>query len=134
MLAISIVSPWGDKIVDRTKQLEIRSWRPDELPILNVALVQNNIRLNAPGQEDPAGQVVAIIDITNCRPWVKEDCARSGCDEALFESGWLAWEISNIRKLAKPVKAVAKRKFYELSVEEIAEVVQQLKSQNLDVF
>ncbi|EWH10912.1 hypothetical protein DS2_06461 [Catenovulum agarivorans DS-2] len=80
MLALSIVSPWGNKIVDQTKQLEIRSWRPDKLPMLNVALVQNNIWLNTPGQEDPAGQVVAIIDITNCRPWVKEDCARLGCD------------------------------------------------------
>ncbi|MGR5194236.1 hypothetical protein ACPV4H_10100 [Vibrio rotiferianus] len=125
--ALSVVEPWGSMIADEIKLLEIRSWEPDHLPMLNVAVVQNTKRLTKDGDEDFDGRVVAIIDIVSCAPWEKEDCRHSGCDESDFEEGWLAWKLVNIRKLNAPVIAVAKRKFYDLTNEEVLAVKQELE-------
>lgn len=115
MKALSVVQPWGSSIAKGTKSLEIRSWRPEKLPMQDVALVQNELRLTATEQEDPNGFVVAIIDIVDCRAWEYSDCKNSGCDESEFEEGWLAWEISNVREIQSPIPAIAKRGFYELT-------------------
>ncbi|EJL6752071.1 hypothetical protein ACIL2V_004740 [Vibrio alginolyticus] len=88
MEALSVVKPWGTMIADEIKSLEIRGWAPEQLPMLSVALVQNNKRLTKNGDEDVDGEVVAVIDIVSCVPWVKEDCKFSGCDESEFEDGW----------------------------------------------
>ncbi|EOK5757168.1 hypothetical protein ACM6XL_004164 [Vibrio vulnificus] len=126
--ALSVVEPWGTMIANKTKLLEIRTWRPEVLPMLNVALVQNSTRLTKEGDEDMTGQVIAVVDIVSCEPWVKEDCEHSGCDESEFESGWLAWKLSNVRKLGNPVKAIAKRKFYDLADSEATKVKLELRT------
>ncbi len=128
LIALSVVEPWGTMIANETKILEIRSWSPEQLPILGVALVQNNIRLMKDGDEDENGRVVAIVDILSCETWVKADCKYSGCDESEFEDGWLAWKLSNIRKLEHPVSATAKRKFYELADTEAVSVKRELET------
>ncbi|ENQ1533089.1 ASCH domain-containing protein [Vibrio parahaemolyticus] len=74
MKALSVVQPWGSLIAKGTKSLEIRSWSPEKLPMHDIALVQNEVRLTANGQEDPNGIVVAIIDIVGCRYWDRSDC------------------------------------------------------------
>lgn len=115
MKALSVLAPWGKLIADQSKTIEVRSWYPRILPMRNVALVQNMVSLTKESAEDKEGYVVAIIDIVSCSSWEVEDCKDSGCDESEFEEGWLAWKLSNIRKLKQPVKAIAKRKFYDLS-------------------
>ena len=129
--ALSVVEPWGSMIADEIKLLEIRSWEPEQLPLVNVALVQNTKRLTKDGDEDFDGRVIAIIDIVSCAPWEKEDCRHSGCDESDFEEGWFAWELVNIRKLDNPVSATAKRKFYNLTNEEVVAVKQEVKEHKL---
>ncbi|MDO3386038.1 ASCH domain-containing protein [Gilvimarinus sp. SDUM040013] len=126
MKALSVVAPWGAMIANKSKSLEIRSWQPEVLPIRDVALVQNRKRLTKCGEEDADGHVVAIVDIISCKPWEIEDCKFSGCDESDFEEGWLAWKLCNVRKLANPVTAVAKRKFYELANTEAIAVRREL--------
>ncbi|HFQ5259050.1 TPA: hypothetical protein ACGUXQ_004290 [Vibrio vulnificus] len=128
MKALSVVEPWGTMIANGLKSLEIRSWSPELLPMLNVALVQNNTRLTRDGDEDVDGRVVAIVDIVSSGPWVKEDCKHSGCDESEFEEGWLAWKLKNIRKLDNPVSAIAKRKFYDLTDSEAIAVKRELET------
>ncbi|MBM4950863.1 ASCH domain-containing protein [Vibrio parahaemolyticus] len=128
MKALSVVEPWGTMIANGTKSLEIRSWSPELLPILNVALVQNNTRLTRGDDEDVDGRVVAVVDIVSCEPWKKEDCKHSGCDESEFEEGWLAWKLRNIRKLNNPVNAIAKRKFYDLTDVEAIAVKRELET------
>jgi len=113
--AISVISPWGDMITNGKKILEIRSWEPNIIPMKNIALVQNKIRLSKENQVDPSGQIIAVIDILDTTPWVQEDCRIAGCDETQFSEGYIAWRIGNVRKLTNPVNAVAKRKFYDLS-------------------
>lgn len=123
MKAFSVVSPWGEMITSGKKSLEIRSWQPESLPMRNVALVQNDVRLVKEGQEDSNGFVIAIIDIVGSKPWIKKECNIAGCDESEFENGYLAWELANVRRLAEPVNVVAKRKFYALSIHETKEVM-----------
>ncbi|MFD2176090.1 ASCH domain-containing protein [Veronia pacifica] len=127
MKALSVIKPWASMIAAGTKTLEIRSWKPDSLPMLNIALVENTVRLTEKGQHDLDGQIVAIIDVTACKPWIKADCRNAGCEDSQFEEGWLAWEISNVRPLKRPVNAVARRKFYDLSRSE-KEALEQQKS------
>lgn len=127
--ALSVVEPWGDMIASGKKSLEVRSWHPNEIPMKNIALVQNSIRLTKDGQEDPAGKIVAIIDIDGCKPWVKSDSEPAGCVESEFVEGYLAWEVANVRKLNKPIDVVAKRKFYELSEFEIAALRKEFETQ-----
>ncbi|EPF2931040.1 hypothetical protein ACSL9C_003984, partial [Vibrio navarrensis] len=62
MKALSVVEPWGTMIANQTKLLEIRTWRPEVLPMLNVALVQNRRRLTTEGDEDLTARVVAVVD------------------------------------------------------------------------
>ena len=127
MKALSVVKPWGTKITNKEKTLEIRSWRPNSLPLKNIALVENQIRLLKEGQEDPNGYIVALVDIVGCKPWVKRDSTAACLRESDFVEGYWAWQLDNVRKLNKPIKTVAKRKFYRLNDEIIGQIKLGLK-------
>nr|WP_287705722.1 ASCH domain-containing protein [Halomonas sp.] len=47
MLALSIVSPHGSNIASGKKTLEVRSWRPESLPIRDLLIVENSHFLSA---------------------------------------------------------------------------------------
>lgn len=40
-LALSIVAPSGQRIAQGLKILEVRSWRPDQLPLKDLVIVEN---------------------------------------------------------------------------------------------
>tara|TARA_Y100001960_G_scaffold289071_1_gene328635 strand:- start:1700 stop:2077 length:378 start_codon:yes stop_codon:yes gene_type:complete len=122
MKALSVVTPWGNLIANEDKSLEIRTWKPEQLPMLNVAIVQNSQPLSETLQEDENAEIVAIVDFVGVKPFVKADCERACEKESEFEDNWLAWEIANVRKLSTPIKAVAKRKIYELSDSELKQL------------
>ena len=123
MNALSVVKPWGTKIANKEKTLEIRSWRPNSLPLKNIALVENKIKLVTEGQEDPNGYIVALVDIVGCKPWVKSDSTAAGLGESDFIDGYWAWQLENVKKLTKSINTVAKRKFYKLN----SEIINQIK-------
>lgn len=56
--AISIVAPSGSYIAEGIKTLEIRSWRPNELPLKDLVIVENAHDLNQDGDEE-LGRAVA---------------------------------------------------------------------------
>jgi hypothetical protein len=114
--ALSVVHPWGDLITSGRKTLEIRSWRPDELPIENLLIVQNTRRLTLPGETDPDGQAVALVTVRNVRPWAPDETEAAGTES--YESGLLAWELENVRALPRRFRALAARRIYELDVDE----------------
>jgi len=111
MHALSVVTRAGELIVSGRKTLEIRSWRPDTLPLLDLAIVQNKRRLTRSDPYDPDGQIVAVVDIHRIRDWLPEDAAAS-CSQ--WEPGWLAWELENIRIVANAPSAPAKRRIYHI--------------------
>ncbi len=111
MKALSVVEQAGKLISSGEKTLEIRKWKPNELPLKDLAIVQNKKRLTKADPVDPEGRVVAIVDVNHIRPWTFKE-AEAACSE--WEKGWLAWELKNIRKVIIPIKAPAKRKIYNI--------------------
>ena len=113
--ALSILAPYGENIANGKKTLEIRKWKPDQLPLNDVVIIQNNIKLSEAITEDPDGKAVALVDIVKVESW-RADQQHQAC--ALFyEEGWLAWQITNIRKIYSKNKIKAARKIYEINCE-----------------
>lgn len=66
--ALSIVAPSGEYIVQGVKTLEIRSWRPEQLPLKNLLIVENTHYLNRHGDEEE-GRAIAFVDIQSVHAW-----------------------------------------------------------------
>ncbi len=113
--AISIVYPAATKIATGHKTLEIRSWKPPAIPLLNLLIVENRRRLDREGDIDPEGLAVALIDITSVRDWTEEDARRDG---HTFVTGYFAWVISNVRPIQLPFRAQAERLIYKVTRDE----------------
>lgn len=114
MLALSIVSPHGANIVLGRKTLEIRSWRPESLPLRDLLIVENSIYLTVKNPVDPSGNAVAIVDIEEIHEWLPSEVA-AACSSG-WQPGYWAWRLSNIRPLENEVIVPAKRKLYEVDM------------------
>jgi hypothetical protein len=112
--ALSIVYPAGTRIAEGRKTLEIRSWLPPRLPLLNLLVVENHRRLDREGDTDENALGVAWIDIFHVRPLTQEDAERDGNQ---FQPGYHAWEISNVRPIAHPFRIRAERGVYQVEVQ-----------------
>jgi len=111
MKALSVIKPYGNLIVQKIKTLQIRSWLPKELPILNLVIIQNNNRLSETNIEEEAF-AVAVVDVISIEPWT-EDKLKDACVES-FSEGYYAWKIDNVRPIGNPIKVKAKRKIYDI--------------------
>jgi hypothetical protein len=115
--ALSVLAPAGDWIRAGRKAIEVRRWSPEKWPLRNLLIVQNSNRLSCDGlTSDPDGKVVAMVDVAMVRPWQKDDLVASVSD--IFEEGWLAWELQNIRPVDYPLPVSACRKIYEVELEQ----------------
>ncbi len=113
--ALSIVAPGGDHIRSGKKTLEIRKWQPDTVPLRDLLIVQNSIRLSRSGTaEDPHGITVALVDIAAVTEWRKEDLQAS-CGSN-WEPGWFAWKITNVRPFPCATTVPAKLRIYEVEI------------------
>ena len=114
--ALSVIKPYGQLINSGKKTVEVRQWAPDTLPIFDLVIIENSIRLSSTGVSyDPEGVVVAMVDIRTTREWVENDLVAS-CS-AVFENGWLAWELSNIRRLHYPHFVPAGLRIYSIDLD-----------------
>jgi hypothetical protein len=115
--ALSVLAPAGDWIRAGRKTIEVRRWSPEKWLLRNLLIVQNSNRLSCDGlTSDPDGKVVAMVDVAMVRPWQKDDLVASVSD--IFEEGWLAWELQNIRPVDYPLPVSACRKIYEVELEQ----------------
>ncbi len=114
MKALSIVAPACERIALGQKKLEIRSWRPEQLPLRDLVIVQNTQFLNKAGDEQ-IGEAMAIIDILAVHAW-REDEVETACANH-WEQGYWAWEIANVRPIVPRIKCIAKRKIYEIELD-----------------
>lgn len=115
--ALSVVTPAGSRIRSGKKTIEVRKWCPDEFPLRDLLIVQNDIRLSRSGvTEDPNGRVVALVDVVAVTDWKEEHLAASCAP--YWAAGWLAWHLENIRPLdfVEPVPAC--RRIYEIELSE----------------
>ena len=109
-LALSIVAPHGENIAKGIKTLEVRSWKPEQLPLKNVVIVQNYRYLSQQDDQD-VGQVMAMVDFGDVHEW-REDEVIAAC-----ASHW-AWTIQNVRPIHSIERVAAKRKIYTLRLNE----------------
>ena len=113
--ALSVVKPAGSLIASGVKSLEIRQWKPDQLPLRDLVIVENQHYLSSKDNPvDPDGHAVAIVDILSAHSW-SEDGIAEACAN-YWEEGWRAWQISNVRPIDPPIPAPAKLKIYEVSL------------------
>ena len=111
--ALSVVAPAGDLIRSGRKHLEVRSWKPDVLPLQDLVIVQNKRRLSSTGlREDPDGRAVALVDVVGVREWRKEDLDTAAATH--WEAGWFAWELENIRSIDHSSAVPARLRIYEI--------------------
>ena len=71
-LALSIVAPSGQRIAQGLKTLEVRSWRPDQFPLKDLVIVENQTYLNNEGDEE-LGYAVALVDIDSIHTWQENE-------------------------------------------------------------
>jgi len=112
MLAISIVGPHGSNIASGKKVLEVRSWRPEALPIRDLLIVENSSFLSADNPIDLDGRVVAIVDVEEIHEWQPTE-VEAACSNG-WEPGYWAWTLSNVRPVTNVATVPAKRKLYEV--------------------
>lgn len=113
-LALSVVEPAGDMIRTGRKRIEVRKWKPDVLPLLDLLIIQNRERLGPEKEEDPEGVAVALVDVISLRDWRRDDLDAS-CAKT-WEPGWLAWELSNVRPFYSSGFLPAKRRIYSVAL------------------
>lgn len=114
--AISIIAPGGDQIRRGEKTFEIRKWQPEAIPVKDLFIVQNSVRLSKSGiAEDPDGRAVALIDIDSVSEWREEELA-AACGSR-WEPGWFAWKITNVRPFEYDAAVPAKLRIYEVEIQ-----------------
>ncbi|MGA0611786.1 ASCH domain-containing protein [Caldimonas sp. KR1-144] len=113
-LALSVVTPGGSAIASGRKTIEVRSWQPHSLPLKDLLIIENRRRLDIEGDFDPDGFVVAVVDVVSIAPWtsseVEHACATS------WAPGYWAWRLSNVRRVASPLQAEARRGLYQITL------------------
>lgn len=114
MIALSIVAPSGKNIAEGRKTLEVRSWFPERLPLIDLLIVENGRLLKEAGDSDDDGRLVAVVDIVEVRPWLPVD-VEAACASG-WEPGYWAWCIRNVRPVQTPVRTRAARRLYDIAL------------------
>jgi hypothetical protein len=110
--ALTIVAPSGTKIARGEKTLEVRRWTPEELPLRDLLIIENDRYLTEPGQTDPNGRAVALVDVVEVSDW-RRDQVSAAC-ASYWEDGWMAWRLENVRRVRHDGPLIAARKIYEI--------------------
>ncbi len=114
MLALSIVAPNGANIAAGRKTLEIRTWRPSQLPLRNLLIVENRIFLTGADETDPDGIAVAVVDVEDVHAWQPSEL-EAACASRWTPGMW-AWHVTHVRPIGGAFRIAARRKLYEVQV------------------
>lgn len=115
MLALSIVAPHGSNIAAGKKTLEVRSWRPESLPIRDLLIVENSHFLSADNPIDLNGKAVAMVDVIEIHEWQPYE-VEAACSSG-WEPGYWAWSLSNVRPITGGATVPAKMKLYQIELQ-----------------
>lgn len=112
--ALSIVAPNGMRIAQGIKTLEVRSWKPEHLPLKDLVIVENKNYLTEAEAEE-SGVAVAMVDIDSIHPWREDEIELAAA--SYWEEGYWAWVIHNVRPLDPSVPVMARRKIYFIEMD-----------------
>jgi len=106
MKCISVRQPWANLIASGKKTIETRTWRTRYRGTLAIASSKKPAIY-------PAGFVVCVAELVDCRPMTPADADFAGCD--WYEGAW-AWVLKNIRPV-EPVRIKGSLGIYEIDYE-----------------
>jgi hypothetical protein len=89
MRALSIKQPWANLIAGGAKTIETRTWYTS---YRGKMLIVSSKKPKIP----PAGYVIAIADLVDCRPMTKNDEQAAMCE--IYPRAY-SWVLSNVVKL-----------------------------------
>lgn len=112
--ALSIVFPGGQLIAGGKKTIEVRSWKPDLVPMKDLLIIENGKYLYNEGDRDTNGRAVAIVDISKVEPWSEEQVTPACA--TFWEEGRFAWHLENIREIENHGPILAARGIYEVEL------------------
>ncbi len=105
MKAISVKQPWANLIAEGEKTIETRTWLTYYRgPILILSSRSPKI--------GPAGYALAIAELIDCRPMVRQDERAAQC--ALYPNAY-SWVLGNIQKIG-PYPARGKLGLYNIKI------------------
>jgi hypothetical protein len=108
MKAISVKQPWANMIASGQKTIETRVWATDYRGRI---LIVSSKTPHVP----PAGCAVAVGELVECRPMVKEDETAACCP--VYPRA-VAWVLRNVRVI-KPFPVRGQLGLYEVAVPKI---------------
>ena len=120
--ALSIRQPWAELILRGKKKIEVRSFPTNVRgPLCLYASLTRGAddakcraSTGCTWEELDRGQLVGIIEITDCRPLRENDSRAAGFRIDFDPEGNYAWLVKPIKRLAKPIppKAHAQPSFF----------------------
>jgi hypothetical protein len=113
MKAISIRSPWWEKIISGEKTIETRTWKTKYRGQLLICASK------------PTGHAVAIAYLADCRPMTKAD-EKAACCPVYPRAN--AWMLRNVMVLTKPFPVKGKLSLFDVQPPTATVVVKDLKS------
>jgi hypothetical protein len=108
MRTITIKQPWAAWIADGHKTVELRTWRTDYRGRLLITASANPAKCRVELDDGttrilPAGCLVCVVDLVDCRPATAADSDAACCD--VVDNGLFAWVLANPRPVQpEPVK------------------------------
>ncbi|MCL1028567.1 hypothetical protein [Serratia silvae] len=102
------------------KKVEIRSWLPPQIPLVNVILVENYNFIKG-NDVDPFGKALAIVDIVGYKKWTLDDfeCQNYETKQSKrWKDNYFMWELDNIREFKNEVICEAKTGIYTISLDD----------------
>ncbi len=84
------------------------------MPLVDLLIIENKRFLTKPGDSDDDGLAVAVVDVTDVQAWLPTD-VEAACASTWMPGYW-AWKLANVRRIAKPMRAVAARGLYNVDI------------------
>lgn len=99
MKTLAIRQPWISLIAEGDKTIEVRSWRTNHRGPLLLVASGKPLQVDCDGEMHtlPAGCQVCIVDMVECRPFLRTDLVAAALDLDQYDTGLWAWELRNPR-------------------------------------
>lgn len=119
MKTLAVRQPWCTLIAEGSKTIEVRSWRTQYRGPLLIAASGKPYSLDYGNDhivQLPTQRLICVVDLVDCRPWLRTETAASGLDE--WDTGYWGWHLSNPRHV-RPLTHSGKLSLYETPDDQI---------------
>jgi len=108
MKCLSVKQPWANLIANGEKGIETRTWSTEYRGPLAIASSKEPYLY-------PAGCVVCVCELVDCRPMAKADEKVACCK--IYDGAW-AWVLKDVKKI-HPRKVRGRQRMYDIDLEKL---------------